>query len=493
MQGAGLGERGGQVPGRAATFGVASLNVCCGLANSLPPVRERAVEFCRRLERADVDIVNFQEVWTPGLLAFLRTQLPSFRFVARKVGALGQPAGGLASFSRLPLRSVQYVSFRGTRPKGGSPFFRAVMAAGACLQGLLVFEVPAFRTVMGNVHLTANRDGQWSAGNRYEALQMQQVRRVHEVLDHSRRMDTALVIACGDFNLPSECGLYGAVVDGGVWQDPFAAENVPTFHADLLPAGARAHRVDYLLVDGDPDRHPVTGIDLLFNEPVALPSGRTAYLSDHVSQVVRIPVPGPPDYGHLTNARSSARRSLQPPYGLDPDAGPEGTYPHGPPKGWHRSPARRTPITAYVGPARTGKTIRALYDSRRTHLGREGLFSGEVYWINARDEESLETGLTHLAMEAGATPRQLQAARDGRKRLEDLALAALEGKRGTREGRFLVLDALDDPEMLARAQSATGILRQGVPHRRFSHIIVTSRISDPGAWRPWIRRMPVGR
>ncbi|MFF2520231.1 endonuclease/exonuclease/phosphatase family protein [Streptomyces sp. NPDC058086] len=478
------------MPGRGATFGVASLNVCCGLANSLPPVRERAVEFCRRLEEADVDIVNFQEVWTPGLLAFLRTRLPSFRFVARKTGVLGQPAGGLVSFSRLPLASAEYVSFRGTRPQGGSRFFRAAMTAGACLQGLLVFRVPALRTVVGNVHLTANRDGEWSAGNRYEALQAEQVRRVHEVLDRTRSPWTALVIACGDFNLPSDCGLYDAVVDGGVWQDPFAAGNVPTFHADLLPAHERAHRVDYLLVDGDLDRHPVTETDLLFTEPVALPSGGTACLSDHVSQVVRFSVPGPPDYGHLA-ARDSAL-SLQPPYRLDPDAGPYGTYPHRPRMGWRRSPARRTPITAYVGPAGTGKTIRALYESRPIDLGRTAI-SGQVYWINARDKESLKAGLTDLAVKAGATPRQLQAARDGRKPLEDLALAALEGKReDTWDNWFLVLDGLDDPAMLAQAHSATGILRRGVPRRRNSHIIVTSRIRDPGAWGPWIRRVPVG-
>ncbi len=474
---------------RGSTFGVASLNVCCGLANSLPPVKERAVEFCRRLEAADVDIVNFQEVWTPGLPAFLRTHLPSFPFVAHKAGALGQPAGGLASFSRLPLRSAEYVSFRGVRSQGGSPIFRAATSAGACLQGLLVFEVPAFRTVVGNVHLTANRDGKWSDGNRYEALQTEQVKRVHEVLDRSRRVDTALVIACGDFNLPSDCGLYDAVVDSGVWHDPFAAADVPTFHADLLPAHARAHRVDYLLVEGDLDRYPVTGTDLLFTEPVALPSGGTAYLSDHVSQVVRFTVPGPPEYGHAQV--DAAARSLRPPYGLDPDAGPYGTYPRRPRKGRRRSPARHTPITAYVGPAGTGKTLRALYESRPVCLGREGLTSGEVYWINARDEESLETGLTNLAVEAGATPRQLQAARDGRKPLEDLALAALERSRSMVEDRFLVLDGLDDPTMLARAHSATGILRQGVPHRRRSHIIVTSRVSDPGAWGPWIRRVPV--
>lgn len=474
--------------GGGATFGVASLNMCCGLANSLPPVRERAREFCRRLEEADVDIVNFQEVWTPGLLAFLRTQLPSFPFVARKSGVLGQPAGGLVSFSRLPLRSAEYVSFRGTRPPGGSPFFRAARAADACLQGVLVFELPAFRTVVGNVHLTANRDGKWSAGNRYEAFQAQQVRRVHDVLDRSGRWDTAMMIVCGDFNLPSECGLYDAVVGGGVWHDPFAGADTPTFHADLLPAGARAHRVDYLLVDTDPAHHPVPETDLLFTEPVELPSGRTAYLSDHVSQVIRLPVPGPPDYRQLNDAKTSARLSLRPPYHLDPDAGPYGTYPSTP-RGARRSPGRYTPVTAHVGPAGTGKTLRALYDSRPTCLGREGVTSGEVYWINARDEESLATGLTHMAVETGATARQLQAACDGGKPIADLALAALD-KRGSRGERFLVLDGLDDPALLARAQSPTGILRRGVPRSRSSHIIVTSRISDPGAWGPWIRRVP---
>ena len=86
------------------------------------------------------------------------------------------------------------------------------------------------------------------------------------------------MIASGDFNLPSGSALYEAFVGAGGWRDPFAAADLPTFHAELLPAGAQAHRVDYLLVDGDPDRYPVTGTDLLFAEPVAMPSGGTAFL-----------------------------------------------------------------------------------------------------------------------------------------------------------------------------------------------------------------------
>lgn len=276
----------------ATIIGVASMNVCCGLTNPLRPVKERAAEFCRRLEKTDVDVVNFQEVWTPGLLAFIRGRLPSFPFAALRIGAAGRAVGGLVSFSKVPVRSVGYVSFRGTPPKrSGGPFSRLALAASAGLQGVLTFELSGRRTVVGNVHMSANRDGDWSAGNRHEALQRAQLARVHEVLGRVRKGDTELMVVGGDFNLPSTSALYDAVVDGGVWRDPFEAEDAPTFQAALLPAGRQAHRVDYLLVRGDDDRHPVIGTDLLFREPVEMLSGGTAYLSDHVTQVVRIKAP----------------------------------------------------------------------------------------------------------------------------------------------------------------------------------------------------------
>ncbi|MEU4730087.1 endonuclease/exonuclease/phosphatase family protein [Streptomyces sp. NPDC023588] len=267
---------------------LASLNVCCGMSNSLRPVKKRAAEFCRRLERTDVDIVNFQEVWTPRLQRFLARHLPSFPFVARRTGMLGQPAGGLVSFSRRPLRAVRYMSFRGTRPRAGGPLFRCAVTLGSRLQGVLTFEVSGHRTVVANAHLTANRDGDWSAGNRHESLQVAQLTRFHRVVREARGRDTDLVIASGDFNLPSSSALYEALVDEGGWRDPFAAADLPTFHAELLPAGASAYRVDYLLVHGDAARYPVTGSGLLFTEPVAMPSGGTAFLSDHMAQVATI-------------------------------------------------------------------------------------------------------------------------------------------------------------------------------------------------------------
>lgn len=293
-----MGETGSGHAG--GSIGLVSLNVCCGLFSSLRPVKERAAEFCRRLEQADVDLVSFQEVWTPGLYRFLRGQLPSFPYVARRAGVFGQSAGGLVSFSKLPVRAARFTSFRGLRPQTGGAVFRNALTLASVLHGVLTFEIRgggavAGKTVVGNVHLSANRDGDWSPGNRHETLQMSQVRRVHQALRRARNGDTALMVVGGDFNLPSGSALYealtGTSTGTGTWRDPFAAADLPTFHVELLPAGAMPHRIDYLLIDADPDRYPIVGTDVLFTEPVTMPSGGTAFLSDHVAQMIRIAVP----------------------------------------------------------------------------------------------------------------------------------------------------------------------------------------------------------
>ncbi|GAA1256097.1 hypothetical protein GCM10009665_53190 [Kitasatospora nipponensis] len=279
----------GTEEGEAVTL--ASLNVCCGLRHPLRPVRERVAGFCRLLEQAQPDLVNFQEVWAPGLAGLLRAHLPSLPFVAARPGPLGRPAGGLLSLSRTPVRAVRYTSFRGTRPRAGGRVFRGALAAGACLQGVLTFEVAGRRTLVGNAHLTANRDGDWSPGHRHEALQAQQLRRVQEALRRAAGPGVDLVLVSGDFNLPSASPLYPALLEGGRWRDPFAAADLPTFQAELLPAGARAHRVDYVLVAADPARYPVTPAERLLTGRAPTASGAAGFLSDHLAQAVTVRTP----------------------------------------------------------------------------------------------------------------------------------------------------------------------------------------------------------
>lgn len=275
---------------RPVAIHLASLNVC-GLPSRLPPVAERAVHFCRRIDESDIDVVNFQEVWRRRTLAMIRARLPSFPFLAWRRGMAGQPAGGLVTFSRLPVGAVSYTSFRGARPDRGSTWFRARLAVNSLLQGMLTVELTGLGAVVVNTHLTANRDGDWSAGNRHDTVQRTQVGMLHTVLRRAGTAGVPLTIVAGDFNIASDGTLYPLIVDGGALRDPFAATDPPTYHATFLPPGASPHRIDYLLVRGDATMFPVTDNGLLFDQPLALPDGRRLYLSDHVALTARIGLP----------------------------------------------------------------------------------------------------------------------------------------------------------------------------------------------------------
>jgi endonuclease/exonuclease/phosphatase family metal-dependent hydrolase len=262
------------------TISLASLNVA-GLPSALPPLRERAVELGRWFEASGIDVLNLQEVWSRHQLATVRAHLPSYGFVAWRPGVAGQPAGGLVTLSRLPLGPVSYTSFRDARAGLGGVLFRAQLALNTRLQGVLTVALSTLPVVLGNVHLTANRDGDWSARNRYHAFQRAQLDLLQGVTRPMR--DSGLMLLSGDFNVSSTSALYERVVDGGAWRDPFRDADPPTFQQQFLPPGRPSHRIDYLLVSGDAHRYPVVETRLLFAEPVG-----GSYVSDHVGLLARV-------------------------------------------------------------------------------------------------------------------------------------------------------------------------------------------------------------
>jgi endonuclease/exonuclease/phosphatase family metal-dependent hydrolase len=268
-----------------ADLRVLTFNVC-GLPWFRPPLADRAVEFCRRIEASNVDIALFQEVWSRHTLNLLRSGLPSFRHTATRRGIGTRPAGGVATFSRLPLGRVRFRSFRGLYPRTGPIRFRLNRAINSALQGVLVAELSGRDVVIANTHLTANKDGDWSAGSRYHAFHLAQLHRLHGAL---RRSSSGLTILGGDFNLASDGALYEQIVDKGAWRDPFLTTNPTTFHAEFLPPGSVPHRIDYLLVRGDAS---VVTVEPWFTEPVAMDGGPPSYVSDHVALVIHIGLPG---------------------------------------------------------------------------------------------------------------------------------------------------------------------------------------------------------
>jgi len=256
---------------------VVTLNVG-GLPSSLAPLRERAPHFCRHFEDAGYDVVNLQEVWTRGQLRAIRAHLPSYQHVAWRPGIGGHPAGGLATFSRRPIQQARYTSYRGARAGGGTTF-RARQWLNTRLQGVLTARLVDAPVAIGNTHLTANRDGDWSDGNRHYPLQRAQLGRLHAVMDEA---SADLTVLCGDFNVAASGALYDAVRAG--YRDPFAETDPWTFHVALLHPGRRPQRIDYLLVRGDERDHPVHSYQRIFDEPVP----GFGLVSDHVGLAAEI-------------------------------------------------------------------------------------------------------------------------------------------------------------------------------------------------------------
>ncbi|MGW0964709.1 hypothetical protein [Streptomyces sp. NPDC002516] len=151
-----------------------------------------------------------------------------------------------------------------------------------------------------------------------------------------------------------------------------------------------------------------------------------------------------------------------------------------------------------MGPAGSGKTLLAL---DRTNTGSRSSFDpyhwsegSDVHFVNAQDESSLAAGLTdltrRLTARGAATGRGTEPY--GQHTPEERALTAL--MRSTKNW-VLLLDGLDDPRMVARAWSPTGLLRRHLRQASrtgFGRIIVTSRLDDREAWPSWITVTPVG-
>ncbi|SHN46982.1 endonuclease/exonuclease/phosphatase family protein [Cryptosporangium aurantiacum] len=275
---------------RPATLRLATLNVC-GLPpvlSRLPPLEDRAAEIGKRIEASNLDVFNLQEVWGGRSLATLRNHLPSFPFVAWQRAVHGGPAGGLVTFSRHPLGEPRFRSFGGTAPRTSSIAFRAQRAINARRQGMLSVPITGWGVVVGNVHLTANKDGDWSPGNRYFVFHRDQLVVLHEFMGGARTPETELTVVSGDFNIASDSALYTLITDDGAWRDPFAGRDIATYHPAFLPAGATGHRIDYVLLSGDETRFPVLDSETLFAEQLTTAAGTKIWATDHVGLTVRI-------------------------------------------------------------------------------------------------------------------------------------------------------------------------------------------------------------
>lgn len=231
-------------------------------------VRARLRALTTVVERSRYDVVCLQEVLHRGSSRLLRRHLPGHG--ARVAGGFPLVKGGLMVLSRWPVVRHSFHRYPMTRP----PRTELLMRKGA---QVAVVRAPGGDLAVVNTHLTANRDDDWSPGNRYTRIAEMELDRLAAVV---AAIDPALpVVVAGDFNVPRDSPVFARFVAAAGLVDLLAADASPTFRPTARFPAPPA--LDQLLVRSTSDRTLSGEARLVLQDRVRVADGRELYLSDH--------------------------------------------------------------------------------------------------------------------------------------------------------------------------------------------------------------------
>lgn len=231
-------------------------------------VRSRLHALGAIIEETAYDVVCLQEILHGGSVRLLRRLTPSYghRY------AIGFPLlkGGLTLLSRWPFVRRRFAPFPMTRPLRTEQLMRK----GA---QVAVVDTPGGELAVVNTHLSANRGGDWSTDNRYTRIAGAELATLAGLVT---AIDPALpVVVTGDFNVPRDSPAFAAFAGAAGLHDVLAGDTAPTYRPTTRFPAPPA--LDQVLVRSAPDRRLTAKARLVFQDAVALPGGRTGYLSDH--------------------------------------------------------------------------------------------------------------------------------------------------------------------------------------------------------------------
>jgi endonuclease/exonuclease/phosphatase family metal-dependent hydrolase len=253
----------------AGRFSIATLNTW-GIHLLGSRLAGRYTAIGTEFEAGRADVVCFQEVFTYWHLRLLARRMPSFRHVSYRSSALG-PAGGLVTFSQLPVSGTDYQGL-GTPP--AAPGISRLIRSAARRKGALVTRLAHPGLCVVNTHPMANWDGDWSRTNRFYPLHRAQLATLTRIV----RSIGVPAVVCGDFNVDRDSSLFAEFIAETGLADAFEGKCPPTFRAEYLPEGNVPHCIDFILTTSG-IRAESAG--LLLTGQVALPGG-PGYASDHI-------------------------------------------------------------------------------------------------------------------------------------------------------------------------------------------------------------------
>jgi endonuclease/exonuclease/phosphatase family metal-dependent hydrolase len=257
------------------TFSLLTLN-CFGAG--APLTRRRLLQLAQELNQNTYSVVCLQEVQAHYYNRLLIEACAAVYPACAHEPFVHAPKGGLLTLSQLPIEHQSFTLYRAREIVHIPALMDWLLHKGILYTSITVEQQPI---VILNTHLNANYSGDWSRTNRYARAEWDQLKQLAEIV--AEQPPGALVIVCGDFNIPRGSWLYEEFLAASGMVDPLAGDTRPTYRAAPGVPARYAIPIDFALVRLPVESSIQLKSDIRFTERVLFRGGRQDYLSDHMA------------------------------------------------------------------------------------------------------------------------------------------------------------------------------------------------------------------
>jgi sphingomyelin phosphodiesterase 2 len=235
-------------------------------------IRKRFKVIGDELNNSGADIIALQEVYTLPHLAILQKEMTKYPYSYYKKFLIG-PRGGVVTFSKFPMDTVDYTDF-----KNKGQWLNKSFVGKLSKRGLLITKVHNMPIYIINTHLTQNSDHDWSRSNRYIPILKSQLSEIGRTLE---LLKNAPVILVGDFNMPKNSDLYQLFVASTGLLDVFKSDTTPTCRNIHPLQTGDVGRIDYIFTNQNTIH--IQKSENILTDKFAITPKVTKFLSDHIA------------------------------------------------------------------------------------------------------------------------------------------------------------------------------------------------------------------
>lgn len=253
------------------TFSLLTFN-CYGVPT--PGTSGRLKLLAHHLNHLDMSAVCLQEVQSNRHRRLFERECGSYSSHAYEP-FIHAPKGGLLTLSRCPIVQSEFHLYteRGL-------WYTPALADWILHKGILITHLDweHMPVVLINTHLTANYMGDWSRTNPFAKHEYNQLRQLAACVQ--AQPSEALVLVCGDFNIPRGSWMYEAFLEESDLTDPLAGNLQPTLRPRSILPSRYIMPIDFALWRA-PRTHTVDVQSRFQFEDVIPHKNKQVELSDH--------------------------------------------------------------------------------------------------------------------------------------------------------------------------------------------------------------------